>query len=305
MLLWAATSVAQSVGSTTAMIDSSRAAVPNVALTVRGKILASVLGDKFEGTYIYSQADLDHWREEVRVADFSEVRVANSPKLLVQRSTPGESPIIAMMFDAIHREVFLHGKAEEQLKSVKQRADNGRKSVCARLSIKEHGSRELCFDVNTNDLLSYESRGQIFRYEYSANGARVPSVITATEDKNNWIQLTLEMPLMASPAPDLNLPAAAQPLGWCSEMMDETIARRVTPRYPETARQNKIQGTTLLSAVIEPDGSVTINGVVRSAGKELDAASIEGVRQWQYHPATCGGRPVRKEVIITTNFQLY
>ena len=45
--------------------------------------------------------------------------------------------------------------------------------------------------------------------------------------------------------------------------------------------------------VVASDGSVEDPSVVRSSGfPDLDRAATQGVRNWRYHPATQGGKPI-------------
>jgi protein TonB len=68
----------------------------------------------------------------------------------------------------------------------------------------------------------------------------------------------------------------------------------------------KIQGSVLLAAVVQPDGTVTDIRVIRSLDRVfgLDAKAIEAARQWQFFPGTRQGQPVPVVVNIELEFNL-
>jgi TonB family protein len=81
------------------------------------------------------------------------------------------------------------------------------------------------------------------------------------------------------------------------------LIRKIAPVYPSEAKHNGIQGTVVLKAVIGKDGRIKDLRAV-SGPKELYAASIGAVQQWQYRPYLLLGQPVQVDTMITVNFQL-
>jgi len=88
-----------------------------------------------------------------------------------------------------------------------------------------------------------------------------------------------------------------------SRIMEGNLIRRVQPTYPALARQARIQGSVVLSAVISRDGMIehlqALNGQPM-----LEQAAIDAVRQWKYRPYLLNGEPVEVETQITVNFTL-
>jgi TonB family protein len=81
------------------------------------------------------------------------------------------------------------------------------------------------------------------------------------------------------------------------------LVHKVQPIYPEAARQNRVQGTILLRAVIGTDGRIHELTPI-SGPKELLAAAIGAVQQWRYKPYVLNNEPVEVVTQITVNFQL-
>jgi TonB family protein len=82
------------------------------------------------------------------------------------------------------------------------------------------------------------------------------------------------------------------------------LITRVQPRYPDDARQARIQGTVVLKALIDANGDVEDLTLV-SGHPMLAPAALEAVKQWKYKPYLLNGRPVKVETQITVNFQLW
>ena len=81
------------------------------------------------------------------------------------------------------------------------------------------------------------------------------------------------------------------------------LLRRVEPEYPESARQQHIQGPVVLSALVGSDGSVRELQVI-SGDALLVKAATDAVRQWRFQPHQLNGRAVEFETQITVNFAL-
>jgi protein TonB len=81
---------------------------------------------------------------------------------------------------------------------------------------------------------------------------------------------------------------------------------KVEPEYPKPARVAGLEARVVLAAVVERDGTVGEIEVI--SAPRLDSgfseAAIAAVRQWRYHPARQGGRPVASPVRIEVTFKI-
>ena len=82
------------------------------------------------------------------------------------------------------------------------------------------------------------------------------------------------------------------------------VQSKIEPEYTEEARQARIQGTVVIDVVVEPDGTVTVLGVVKSLNPGLDQRAIEAVSRWRFRPATRDGQPVKVSADVEVNFRL-
>jgi len=77
------------------------------------------------------------------------------------------------------------------------------------------------------------------------------------------------------------------------------------PNYSDDARKAHIQGTVVLEAIIQKDGSVESNKVLQGLGYGLDEEARKVLRQWKCTPSKVNGQPVAVQLKIQINFRLY
>jgi len=87
------------------------------------------------------------------------------------------------------------------------------------------------------------------------------------------------------------------------------LISKVDPKYTREARQAGLNGTVLLSFVVNTDGWAEDFRVVKGIGMGLDEQAIEAVKQWRFAPArkTCGEAsvPVKTQVRMEVNFRWF
>jgi protein TonB len=88
-----------------------------------------------------------------------------------------------------------------------------------------------------------------------------------------------------------------------SRVAEANLIHDVAPQYPPEAGRARIEGTVVLMAVIDKDGSVK-DVRIESGLPILAQAAIDAVRQWRYKPYMIDGEPVEVDSRITINFTL-
>lgn len=76
------------------------------------------------------------------------------------------------------------------------------------------------------------------------------------------------------------------------------------PPYTEEARMARIQGTAILSCVIDREGNVTDVKVLKGLTLGLTESAIKTVKTWKFEPAMRGGEPVAVYFNLVINFHL-
>ena len=103
-----------------------------------------------------------------------------------------------------------------------------------------------------------------------------------------------------SPLPDASSPA---PVRISPEIAAAYLGQRVEPEYPDAARQQQVQGSVVMDAVIDQSGAVRDVKIV-SGDSRLAGAAANAVRQWQFKPYEPNGYPVEFETRIMIRFTL-
>lgn len=81
------------------------------------------------------------------------------------------------------------------------------------------------------------------------------------------------------------------------------LLNKVEPVYPRLARDARVHGQVLLTAIISKDGTIQDLRVL-SGHPLLVPAALGAVRQWRYRPYLLNGEPVEVETQVTVNFTL-
>jgi periplasmic protein TonB len=81
------------------------------------------------------------------------------------------------------------------------------------------------------------------------------------------------------------------------------LITKIAPVYPPLAKQARIQGHVILSAVISKEGTIQ-DLKVNSGHPLLVQAAMDAVRRWQYKPTMLNGEPVEVSTEIDVNFTL-
>ncbi|HEY3929207.1 MAG TPA: energy transducer TonB [Candidatus Koribacter sp.] len=96
-----------------------------------------------------------------------------------------------------------------------------------------------------------------------------------------------------SPKPDVQLTeAATQPM----------LLEKSPPQYPESARENGLQGEVVLDIVVGKDGTVIFENGIKG-DPHLFEAALRTVRTWKYKPYVVDGKPLIFETQVTLNIQ--
>lgn len=82
------------------------------------------------------------------------------------------------------------------------------------------------------------------------------------------------------------------------------VLTRVQPEYTEVARLAKLQGTLIISSVVNKAGELEIQQIIEPLGLGLDDSAVESMRRWKFEPARRNGEPVNVLLKIEINFSL-
>ena len=81
------------------------------------------------------------------------------------------------------------------------------------------------------------------------------------------------------------------------------MIKKENPKYPEKAREQRIQGPVVLQGIVSPEGTITELTLV-SGDPLLTPAAIKAVKKWKYKPYLLNGQPVEVETTVQVSFTL-
>jgi TonB family protein len=118
-------------------------------------------------------------------------------------------------------------------------------------------------------------------------------------------RVTAAVAIVADPYPSLRIPdgGISKKQRQAASLQLGHLLSRVEPIYPEEAKQQGIQGTVRLHAIIGRQGSVE-NLESVDGSPVLAAAAVNAVRQWRYTETLVAGRSVETEEDIAITFRL-
>ncbi|HWA30895.1 MAG TPA: energy transducer TonB [Rhizomicrobium sp.] len=83
----------------------------------------------------------------------------------------------------------------------------------------------------------------------------------------------------------------------------DSSGANMQPAYPPTALPDKESGAVVISATVEPDGTVKAVNLRKSSGyADLDQAAANAVNGWKFIPATENGQPVEGKTAVQIVF---
>jgi TonB family protein len=79
---------------------------------------------------------------------------------------------------------------------------------------------------------------------------------------------------------------------------------KAEPEYTNEAREARIEGSVILSIVVDEFGIPTEIQVVRSLDPGLDAKAVEAVEKWRFKPGMRDFKPVAVKATLEVMFKL-
>ena len=83
------------------------------------------------------------------------------------------------------------------------------------------------------------------------------------------------------------------------------LVSQVDPEFSEEARKAKFSGNVEVYLWVDENGNPSHVKVVRGVGMGLDEKAIEAVRQYKFKPAMQNGKPVKVDLYVDVNFQIF
>ena len=120
------------------------------------------------------------------------------------------------------------------------------------------------------------------------------------QGEGTWKSATT--PAQPRPKPIPAEPPKPAPKG---ESRAAQVVGQTKPVYPSDARDDGVEGTTVVSVSLSADGKVISAKVVESSGdRRLDKAAVFAVERWKYSPCLRDGVPSAASIRVRVQFRL-
>jgi TonB family protein len=101
-----------------------------------------------------------------------------------------------------------------------------------------------------------------------------------------------------------NTASAQQPERLSPDIVPPRAITKIYPRYSDTARDLRIEGTVIVQAIVHKSGAIEVLGLRQGLGYGLDENAVLAMRRMRFQPAIRNGTPVDVEMDIAVKFSL-
>jgi hypothetical protein len=170
-----------------------------------------------------------------------------------------------------------------------------------------------CFDPIVPALRIKYSFGTItegFEAIVEVQGRFLPKELAFFDGRREILSAKMESVAGLSPADPALVPDShAKFPGIDKVPVSNTVAvgllfKKVTPIYPQDAKDARVSGKVVLGAIIGRDGRVHELHVIEAPWPSLVASAVWAVSQWEYKPYLLNGEPVEVETIVNVTYTL-
>ena len=253
----------------------------NVQIESQGKLV--------DGTYQFLWNGPEQWREEIHLPGYTETQVGGKGTVWIQRSTDFYPLRIYDLHAALGFGSGGSGSEgslvqssltqKDRVKKVHQRKKHGEAQTRVQFEDEMKNSSEICVNESTSTLV----RGSSFADKdiQPVGGGKVyPRFLSFVENDKTLAQANVTELATSNQFPPNSFtpPAGVSPQAGCMNPAPFRLIKRVTPQYPQSARQQHIQGLVAMDAWIGSDGVPRIGKVVVHASPDLEQSSINPLK---------------------------
>jgi protein TonB len=140
------------------------------------------------------------------------------------------------------------------------------------------------------------------RFEVAAGEATLVMLRLAGAREDD--QAACPIAIGQTPTPTSNPPSASpcRSPSAAGDLVAPKIRHRVEPEYPEAARSAGIGGKVVLRCIIDTEGRVQVDRVVKADAAILVEPSIVAASSWIYEPARLRGEPQAVYLVVNLNY---
>ncbi len=256
----------------------------------------------------------DRWRSKVTSPSYNAEEIADgtkhyrtkdakqTPELIralreqYDNPLPGEAEIRALTLDLVHQKV---GGSSYDCLVLKPAHGEDNPAYCIspeanalRFSLRYHGGEEIL----RNQPGQFQGKAVFLSVTVSGNGKPLL--------QGKLDVLSTVPPESVSLVPDASLVPVTPPTRLQAGVVAGKKIGGSTPQYPAEAKRARIQGSVMLSAIIDKTGHIRALTPLWSPSRILTDSAVDAVRTWTYQPYLLNGQPVEIETQMVVNYYM-
>lgn len=266
-------------------------------------------GQAESGTYELLWESPTSWRDEIKLPDFWQVRIANVDRIFISRLPPYLPLKVFQSYRLLEFPDLLRIDEEKVAVKLHVKSKGGLPERSLEIAVAGISKKTVYLDASlpTPTRIEYKGSHSGYRFEDYRPFARHRFPYTLVEFSSNkplfqlQVQELTEVTLNPS---SFVVPSNAHWLDWCPHPLrarDTADSQKLYP-IPWPLRNGALAQTAVIYGIIGTDGRWHNLAVVKSAGKEADSYWMDILRHQQFLPARCGDRVIEQESAMDFHF---
>jgi TonB family protein len=258
-------------------------------------------------TWKWSSKEL--WQEETTLADFHQITVRKGDNSYTARNLKYTPLPIREIHDAFRAPLV----QPDKWKTGKVKAKEHGTQECLELQSTSNGDfkREICVSSDARQVISDETMTavEVRRREFSDYqpflSCSIPRTLKLTINAVPVLTVVVtSLEQQSYAANEFVPPANSIVRPTCANMIPPKVLKDPSPTYPYSERDRHVNGTSIVSVTVLPDGSVSDVYLVGSSYHDMDQVTQQIVKTWKFKPALCGTEAVTADIQVQVNFRM-
>ena len=260
-----------------------------------------------EGIYNLLWQSPTVWRDELKFADFTQVRTAAADKIFINRNIPSFSMEVLQLLKLLKFPDFLRSNSKAKAQNLRESIKNGSRVRTIDLAVPGNSpwkvvSLDEASPIPTRIEYKKSHYGYKFENYMVFAGHQYPRTLVEFDSNKPLSQVQVEDLTEANFDASTFIPSAdALWLHWCPHPEGARLLEPETNKtypFPSNLPFRTMEQHVVIYGIIGGDGRWHNLAVVKSAGKEMDEYWLNMVLQQRYSPAKCGEVPIEEESVM-------
>ena len=264
-----------------------------------------------EGTDTLIWADVDHWKETLKIQNYVETRVGGHEEVWSVRNQPYPTLEAWEARELRIARNYENGREFAKVGGVRETHAGGMIEKCITVRTEQNDESKLCFDPTGGDLLSSttESANGETRFEWSdfidLGGHSIPRHTREyLKEKLNGQSVTTDATVLSTvDSENFVPPDGADKSYTCENAMHAVSLHGHEAGSKLAAIYSGLQGTVTFYVKLDDLGNVATVGIMEPLDPKRDEKAVKTIKnEWKFKPSTCGETTIPSELEEVFNF---